>query len=75
MTIIELAPDGNQGRSSFDSGDRLDWKLGDGTVYASNSPAWPHPFALVDEFTIVTGPESMLKELADRSEPGLNSEL
>ncbi|HVX61472.1 MAG TPA: DUF1559 domain-containing protein, partial [Pirellulales bacterium] len=73
VTIVELAPDGNPDRSAFDSGDPLDWKLGDATVYASNSPAWPHPFAMVDEFTIVTGPEPMLKELADRSEPTLNS--
>lgn len=73
VTIIELAPGGNQDRSSFDSGDPLGWKLGDATVRASTSPDWPHPFALVDEFTIVTGPEQALKELADRSEPGLNS--
>lgn len=73
VTIIELAPESGQNRPALDEGGRLEWTLGGAPVHPSSSPDWPHPFALVDEFTIVTGPEERLKELADRSAPGLAS--
>lgn len=38
-----------------------------------NKGGWPHPFAVLDELTIVTGREELLRELADRSEPLLAS--
>jgi len=34
---------------------------------------WPHPFAVLDGSTIVTGRDDVLRELADRSEPGFAS--
>lgn len=34
---------------------------------------WPHPFAVLDKSTIVTGREELLGELAKRSEPHLES--
>jgi len=35
--------------------------------------SWSQPFAAVDERTVVTGPEALLRELAERSEPHLQS--
>jgi len=34
---------------------------------------WPHPFAVLDELAIVTGREDLLRELADRTGPHLES--
>jgi len=35
--------------------------------------AWPHPFAILDERTIVSGTAALLRELAARQEPQFNS--
>jgi hypothetical protein len=35
--------------------------------------AWSHPYAVLDERTIVTGREDLLRRLADRSDPALAS--
>jgi hypothetical protein len=46
----------------------LGWKLDRSVVRKLKSPDWPHPFALIDKRTIVTGPEAQLRELAERKE-------
>jgi uncharacterized protein DUF1559 len=38
-----------------------------------DKPDWPHPYAVLDKRTIVTGSETQLRQLADRTEPGLAS--
>ena len=38
-----------------------------------DKPDWPHPYAVLDPRTIVTGSEAQLRQLADRTEPGLAS--
>lgn len=42
----------------------LDWKLLGATVYKPPEGAWQQPFALVNERTLVTGSEEILKALA-----------
>jgi hypothetical protein len=34
---------------------------------------WSHPYVVLDERTIVTGPEDLLRELSDRTEPRFQS--
>ena len=38
-----------------------------------DKPDWPHPYAVLDDRTIVTGSEDQLRQLADRTGPGLAS--
>jgi hypothetical protein len=49
----------------------LDWKLAESPVRELKSRAWPQPFAFVDKWTLVTGPEAQLRALAAREEPKL----
>ena len=65
VVVVELKSD--KKRPALANGDALDWKLAGATVHAPTNDGWPHPFALAGN-TIVTGPEALLKELADRSE-------
>jgi hypothetical protein len=46
----------------------LDWSLDESPARALKSGAWPHPFAVIDKRTIVTGPEAKLRALAARKE-------
>lgn len=70
VVVIELEPSSKKSRPAFAQGEPLDWKLGEAAVYPPSEGGWPHPFALIGNSTIVTGPESLLRELADRSDDG-----
>ncbi|HVW37424.1 MAG TPA: DUF1559 domain-containing protein, partial [Pirellulales bacterium] len=70
VVVLELEPANKKNRPAFAKGEPLDWKLGEGAVYPPSEGGWPHPFAVVGNSTIVTGPESLLRELADRSDDG-----
>lgn len=44
--------------------EKLEMQLGDGPCYQKSADLWPHPFALIDDHTLVTGPLELLSELA-----------
>ena len=63
VVVVELKSD--KKRPALAKGDALGWKLAGATVHAPTGDGWPHPFALAGN-SIVTGPEALIKELADR---------
>lgn len=67
LAIVELEP-AAKGAPKLRQGAALDGKLAGAAVHASPGESWPHPSALVNSSTLVTGPEALLKELADRSD-------
>jgi hypothetical protein len=74
VVVVELSrPIAPGGRGLGDS-EPLDWKFDTAPVRQLKSRAWPHPFALIDKRTIVTGPEPELRELAVREEHHLANE-
>ncbi len=48
----------------FADAERLEIKIGEGFCYQMSKDLWPHPFALIDEHTLVTGPLDLLSELS-----------
>ncbi|MFH1924519.1 MAG: DUF1559 domain-containing protein, partial [Planctomycetota bacterium] len=54
-------------------GEEADFRLDGAACRRLSKGDWPHPFAILDESTIVTGREELLRHLADRSEPALES--
>ena len=72
VAIIELTED--QDTQVLDAlGASIDLRLGGTVCRRSNDAAWPHPFALVDRWTIVTGHEKILRRLADRTDEHIDS--
>lgn len=45
----------------------LDWSLGEYPARRTLAGGWPHPWVLVDERTIVTGPRTLLRSLTDEA--------
>jgi hypothetical protein len=54
-------------------GEPVDLRLDGHSCFRLKKEKWPHPFAVVDEETIVTGSEELLRELSDRTEARLAS--
>ncbi|HXT60365.1 MAG TPA: DUF1559 domain-containing protein [Pirellulales bacterium] len=73
VVVIDLNSTGDEDRPALDESGTLDWKLAGAAVHPPSSDDWPHPFAVVDGRTIVTGPEAALRELANRTEPKLDN--
>jgi len=69
LVIVELEGPVAQKKEWLDGCDSLDWKLGESACRSVPATDWPHPFAVVDERTIVTGPAEAMKALADRRGP------
>ncbi len=53
-------------------GDPLDWQVA-GKPCRRMKAGWPHPFVVLDERTVISGPEDLLRELSDRTEPQFQS--
>lgn len=72
VIVIELEPGQDIGAVAA-SGQAVD--LGTPNLAFRRLPgdAWPHPFAVLDDRTIVTGHEGLLRELAGRTEPHFKS--
>lgn len=74
VVVVELDhPLAADARALRDS-ESLNWNLDSAPVRELKSRAWPHPFAILDKLTIITGPEKTLRELASREEHRLASE-
>ena len=72
ILVIELV-DGQSTETLAAAGVATGMKLGDTECRKLPAGGWPHPFAAVAQRTIITGEESLLAELARRSEPKLQS--
>ncbi|HUY93367.1 MAG TPA: DUF1559 domain-containing protein [Pirellulales bacterium] len=73
VAVVELEPAASKNRPTLGDSDALDWKFAGAAVHPAPGDAWPHPFALVHPATIVTGPEALLRQLADRSDEHLEN--
>ncbi|HEX7447730.1 MAG TPA: DUF1559 domain-containing protein, partial [Pirellulales bacterium] len=70
VTVIQLAqPPVNA--NWLKRTETLDWKLDEAPVRRFQGDDWPHPLAVIDKQTLVTGPEPLLKSLADREDAQL----
>jgi hypothetical protein len=68
VVVVELdQPVAEDARCLRDS-EPLGLKLDGTPLRELKSGAWPHPFALIEKRTIVTGPERALRELAGRED-------
>ncbi len=54
-------------------GEQIDVQLDGEPCRRLTRESWPYPFVIPDELTIISGREESLRELADRSEPHLES--
>lgn len=72
VAVIKLEEGQNLGALAK-AGEVLPWELNGTTCRRLAQSEWPFPFAVLGERTIVTGPEDLLKELADRTEARLDS--
>lgn len=66
VLLLDLARSGNDTNVSIKGGVALDWKIDRQPVRRLANQAWPNPFVLLDGPTMLTGPEPLLKELAER---------
>ena len=73
VIVVEFEP-GQDARLLGAIGEEVDIELGGGPCRCDEGGRWPHPFAIIDELTMVTGREELLRGLADRSDGGLASE-
>jgi hypothetical protein len=72
VVVIELEKD--QDASVFQvTGQPVELKLAGKQCRRLAKPSWPHPYAVLDQRTIVTGAAELLSELADRAELRLAS--
>jgi hypothetical protein len=74
VIIIELDRPVAERKEWLSACPETDRKLGDSILRAVPKAAgpqavWPHAFAVVDEHTIVTGPDEMLEAISDRDGP------
>ena len=72
VAVIELEP-GHDARAFRSAGDPTELVLAGNACRRLVAPQWPHPVAVLDEQTIVTGHESLLRELAARGRPSIRS--
>ena len=63
LVIVELERPVTERKEWLDGCDSLDWKLGEFACRSVPASDWPHPFAVVGERTIVTGPADAMKVL------------
>jgi len=66
VVLIEL-DEGQDAGALRVLGDRLDFEVDGAECRRLKDAGWPHPFAILDERTIVTAEEGLLRRLADRS--------
>jgi hypothetical protein len=72
VVVVEL--DASQDAHQLTAASKpLDLVLGKSKCYGRADSSWPHPFAVVNAQTIVTGNEPLLRHLADRGKPALES--
>lgn len=76
VVVMQLAAPASSEADWQKRGETLDWKLDGVPVRQLAGDAWKQPIALLDKKMIVTGPESVLKGLAERDDhrltkPGL----
>jgi hypothetical protein len=69
VVLIELAEDQDAGMLRV-LGEPLDLKVAGVACRRPKDSAWGHPFAILDQRTLITGREELLRQLAERSEPG-----
>ena len=69
LVIVEVDRPIAERNEWLDGCDSLDWKLGEFVCRSVPASDWPHPFAVVGERTIVTGPAEAMKVLSDRGGP------
>lgn len=55
------------------AGEAVGWQINGNACRRLPQSEWPHPFAILGDRTIVTGPDDLLKELATRTEARLDS--
>jgi len=72
VVVIEL-DEGQHAGALAATGDAVELSLAGRGCRRLAKPEWSHPFAVLDEHTIVTGHEDLLRPLAARSEPHLES--
>ncbi len=72
VVVIRL-PEGHDARALQSVGQPVDLQLDATPCRCLPNSGWPHPFAVIDQQTIVTGRAELLQLLADRSEPRLKS--
>ncbi len=68
VAIVELAPD-HDATLLADGGEPAGFSLDGSACRKPTTPDWPHPFAAIDSQWIVTGDATLLRALADRSQP------
>lgn len=72
VVVIELEPGQNAAALSH-TGEPANLQLAGSPCHRLSHADWPHPFAVLDQRTIVTGPEELLRPLAARTEPAFQS--
>ena len=72
VVVIELE-EGHDARALSSSGEAVDVGAAPLACRRMPSAPWPLPFAILDQRTIITGHEELLRGLAQRSEPHLES--
>lgn len=68
VVLLELEK-GQDAKALAGLGDAFDLQVAGQPCRCMANAAWPHPFVALDERTVITGPEPLLRELADRAEP------
>jgi hypothetical protein len=72
VALIELEE--RQDATGFRNlGEAVDVQVAGSACRRLATSPWPHPFAVLDERTMVTGRKELLRELADRTEPSIAS--
>ena len=72
MALIELEK-GQDASAMRNLGEPADVSIGSIACRRLTGTSWPHPFAVLDEQTIVTGRGELLREVAERAAPSLSS--
>lgn len=72
VVLIELHP-GQDAAGLLALGEPFGLELAGRACRRMPQAPWSHPFGALDQRTVLTGPEDLLRELADRAEPRLAS--
>lgn len=74
QSVVVIALEANQDAHLLTTaGKPLDFALAGQVCYRRPESSWPHPFAVINAQTIVTGNEALLRHLAHRGQPALAS--
>ena len=72
VVVLELEPQ-EDARDRATTGEATDLVLDKMPCRVRADSSWPHPFAVIDQHTIITGRRELLQQLAERTAPSLDS--